>query len=143
MITVIVIRRWDDDSQEFKTTPADLGRDARRRNSHECRPGPSIGIATVYRNLNLLTEMGEIQKFQDRSAGFMYDGNPKKHHHFYCRYCKRYFDVSFSVEEQMIRQVEDQMGVSVEDLNISLEGCCNECKDKQEKEKERGKEQWN
>lgn len=43
----------------------------------------------------------------------------------------------------MIRQVEDQMGVSVEDLNISLEGCCNECKDKQEKEKERGKEQWN
>ena len=32
---------------------------------------PSIGIATVYRNLNLLTEMGEIQKFQDRSAGFM------------------------------------------------------------------------
>ena len=25
---------------------------------------PSIGIATVYRNLNLLTEMGEIQKFQ-------------------------------------------------------------------------------
>ena len=104
---------------------------------------PSIGIATVYRNLNLLTEMGEIQKFQDRSTGFMYDGNPKKHHHFYCRYCKRYFDVSFSVEEQMIRQVEDQMGVSVEDLNISLEGCCNQCKDKQEKEKERGKEQWN
>ena len=36
----------------------------------------------------------------------------------------------------MIRQVEDQMGVSVEDLNISLEGCCNQCKDKQEKEKE-------
>ena len=104
---------------------------------------PSIGIATVYRNLNLLTEMGEIQKFQDRSAGFMYDGNPKKHHHFYCRYCKRYFDVSFSVEEQMIRQVEDQMGVSVEDLNISLEGCCNQCKDQQEKEKVRGKEQWN
>ena len=104
---------------------------------------PSIGIATVYRNLNLLTEMGEIQKFQDRSTGFMYDGHQKKHHHFYCRYCKRYFDVSFSVEEQMIRQVEDQMGVSVEDLNISLEGCCNECKDKQEKEKERGKEQWN
>ena len=70
---------------------------------------PSIGIATVYRNLNLLTEMGEIQKFQDRSAGFMYDGNPKKHHHFYCRYCKRYFDVSFSVEEQMIRQVEEDV----------------------------------
>ena len=35
----------------------------------------------------------------------------------------------------MIRQVEDQMGVSVEDLNISLEGCCNQCKDKQEKRK--------
>lgn len=104
---------------------------------------PSIGIATVYRNLNLLTEMGEIQKYQDRGAGFMYDGNPKRHHHFYCRYCKQYFDVSFSVEEQMIRQVEQQMGVSVEDLNISLEGCCNQCKDKMEKEKERGKEQWN
>lgn len=32
----------------------------------------------------------------------------------------------------MIRQVGDQIGVSVEDLNISLEGCCNQCKDKQE-----------
>ena len=30
---------------------------------------PSIGIATVYRNLNLLTEMGEIQKFRTAAQG--------------------------------------------------------------------------
>ncbi len=65
----------------------------------------------------------------------MYDGNPKRHHHFYCRYCKQYFDVSFSVEEQMIRQVEQQMGVSVEDLNISLEELRNSVKDKMERKK--------
>lgn len=102
---------------------------------------PSVGIATVYRNLNLLAELGEIQKFQDRSTGFIYDGNPKKHHHFYCRYCRQYFDVSFSVEEEMITQAEKQMGVDVEDLNISLEGCCKQCKNKLEKE--RGNEKWN
>lgn len=39
---------------------------------------PSIGIATVYRNLNLLSELGEIQKFQDRSAGFMYEWKSEK-----------------------------------------------------------------
>ena len=104
---------------------------------------PSVGIATVYRNLNLLTEMGVISKFQDRNAGFMYDGNPKRHHHFYCRYCGQYFDVSIALEEQLIEQVEKQMGVRVEDLNISLEGCCTKCKEIQSKEKERGQEKWN
>ncbi len=104
---------------------------------------PSIGIATVYRNLNLLAEMGEIRKFQDRSgSGYMYDGNVSRHHHFYCRYCGRYFDVSFQTEEQLIVQLQKEMGVEVEDLDISLEGCCKQCKDQREKEKE-GTEQWN
>ena len=48
---------------------------------------PSISKATVYRNLNLLSEMGEIRKIQMAEGADRYDGNISGHHHSICSKC--------------------------------------------------------
>ena len=55
---------------------------------------PNISKGTVYRNLNLLSELNEISKIQmlgnepDR-----FDVRVDEHDHAYCRVCKKLFDI--------------------------------------------------
>lgn len=48
---------------------------------------PNISLGTVYRNLSLLTELGEIQKISTGIGPDRFDGNPNPHYHFFCRKC--------------------------------------------------------
>ena len=45
---------------------------------------PNISLGTVYRNLNLLAEIGEIQKLSSGIGPDRFDGNPAPHYHFIC-----------------------------------------------------------
>ena len=54
---------------------------------------PSMGIATVYRNLARLLQSGEIVGVNLPDVGTLYERAGKAHHHhFYCRQCGRLFD---------------------------------------------------
>ncbi len=53
----------------------------------------SISLATVYRNLNLLSEMGEIQRLSFESGADHFDPNVRPHYHFVCEKCGRVLDV--------------------------------------------------
>ncbi|MDE6208091.1 MAG: transcriptional repressor [Lachnospiraceae bacterium] len=57
---------------------------------------PNLSIGTVYRNLNLLSENGEILKIslEDDSAHF--DGFTQPHCHFFCKKCKTLSDIEIS-----------------------------------------------
>ena len=48
---------------------------------------PNISLGTVYRNLNLLSEIGEIQKISSGVGPDRFDGNPAPHYHFLCKKC--------------------------------------------------------
>ena len=48
---------------------------------------PNISLRTVYRNLSLLAELGEIQKISTGSGADRFDGNTAPHYHFVCRDC--------------------------------------------------------
>ena len=54
---------------------------------------PNISLGTVYRNLNLLVELGEIRKLScgDGTDHFDYDTSP--HYHYVCRQCGRVMDI--------------------------------------------------
>lgn len=54
---------------------------------------PNISLGTVYRNLNLLAEQGEIIKIKCHDGSDRFDGKSKPHYHFVCNNCKRVLDL--------------------------------------------------
>ena len=55
---------------------------------HEVRKElPNISLATVYRNLNLLAESGEISEVIC-DGQLRFDANKEEHFHFICKSCK-------------------------------------------------------
>ena len=48
---------------------------------------PNISLGTVYRNLNLLTDIGEAIKIPTPDGGDRFDGNVIPHNHFLCTSC--------------------------------------------------------
>ena len=69
---------------------------------------PKISLGTVYRNLELLTEMRAIQKLEAGGTEARFDGNADHHHHVRCVSCGRV----------------DDLGDVPEDLTDALAGAC-------------------
>lgn len=56
----------------------------------------NISLGTVYRNLSLLSELGEIQKLSVEGGSDRFDGNPAPHYHFICKECGSVLDLNLS-----------------------------------------------
>jgi Fur family transcriptional regulator, ferric uptake regulator len=54
---------------------------------------PKISLGTVYRNLELLSRMGAIEKLEFSSGEARFDGTVKQHDHLRCMCCGRLDDV--------------------------------------------------
>lgn len=57
---------------------------------------PNISLGTVYRNLSLLAELGEIQKISSGMGPDRFDGNPSPHYHFFCNQCESVIDLEMN-----------------------------------------------
>lgn len=62
---------------------------------------PSLSLATVYRNLNLLCDLGKVQKLDTGESEDRYDANVDDHAHFICETCRNVTDI---FDEQEIRR---------------------------------------
>lgn len=59
-----------------------------------CRASdPTISLGTVYRNLKVLEECGEIIAIETNDVKLHYDGNLSKHCHFVCGSCQKIYDI--------------------------------------------------
>lgn len=67
---------------------------------------PTIGIATVYRNLNKLVEIGEIEKISIPGESDRYDSVMTEHFHMRCSYCGELKDI-FPVNEESFNDVKN------------------------------------
>ena len=54
---------------------------------------PKISLGTVYRNLEVLTGLGLVQKLDIQGSEARFDGNPDSHYHVRCVRCGRVDDV--------------------------------------------------
>ncbi len=59
---------------------------------------PNISLGTVYRNLNLLTDLGEAVKITTPDGGDRFDGDVRPHNHFFCTCCKRVLDINMDMQ---------------------------------------------
>lgn len=88
---------------------------------------PSVGIATVYRNLNKMAECGVIKKIDGLEESAHYDHNTHEHYHFICEKCKKVFDVSADVAPELVAKAEEENGFKVNSYDITFKGICQEC----------------
>jgi Fur family peroxide stress response transcriptional regulator len=96
------------------------------------REMPSIGIATVYRNLNALAESGEIQKIISPGNVEHYDADTSDHWHMECMECGRIIDLKADPEQlaELNHMIVKTFGIQDENVKIGktlLQGTCNSC----------------
>jgi len=91
---------------------------------------PTIGRATVYRNLNYMSESGELLRIGSFYGSTHYDHNCHEHYHFICSNCRRIIDVEGSLAD-VFERFRNTEGIDITDCNISFSGMCWECKNNQ------------
>ena len=99
---------------------------------------PRISLATVYRNLDVLCELGEIQRLELSGAMKRYDGVAKKHYHIRCIGCDRVDDAPIAP----LNELEDDLyGTTVYEIighNLEFTGLCPECSRKRAQQQAAG-----
>jgi Fur family peroxide stress response transcriptional regulator len=88
---------------------------------------PNISMGTVYRNLNLLAESGEIRQLDIADGTSRFDGNTDNHYHFRCERCGRIFDLYEPVDQAISERVARNTGFKVYRQRMELIGLCNAC----------------
>ena len=90
---------------------------------------PNISLGTVYRNLNLLVDLGEIKKIPsgDGIDHFVYDTSP--HYHFVCRQCGCIRDLPMPVSETLEQEAAAFVDGTIEDHSLISRGVCSSCRE--------------
>lgn len=91
---------------------------------------PDLSLGTVYRNLNLLKEMGEILELNYGSTYSRYDGNPANHYHFQCEKCGCVYDLELPLQVSLEREAQAKSGHVVKSHRLEFYGLCRECAEK-------------
>ena len=88
---------------------------------------PNISLGTVYRNLSLLSDLGEIQKISTGTGPDRFDGNPKEHCHFQCRNCQCVLDISIEKQDTLNNVAAKGFPGIIEGSRIQFYGLCPNC----------------
>lgn len=88
---------------------------------------PNLSLGTVYRNLNLLSEMGELLKIRIADGSDRFDGRTDCHYHMVCDRCSRVFDVELSELDGLNDTVSQKYGHRLTMVTLNLNGVCCEC----------------
>ncbi len=89
----------------------------------------NISKATVYRNLNRLSDMGKIRKLEIPGGAECFDHQCHPHYHLRCEKCGKVFDVDMEYLgdlEQKLRQPTDFL---ITGCDIFFKGVCPACRE--------------
>ncbi len=93
------------------------------------RRGEHIGLTTVYRHLQVLSEDGLVDAIRDASGETLYRRcrTDAHHHHLTCRKCGRSVEVEGKVVERWAEQVATDAGFTDVGHTVELFGLCPDC----------------
>jgi Fe2+ or Zn2+ uptake regulation protein len=93
---------------------------------------PRISLGTVYRNLEILTALGEIQTLELSGSQKRYDGVPQKHYHIRCLHCGRVDDAPIAPLNRLEDDLYESTVYTIMGHRLEFIGLCPECsKDEQ------------
>jgi Fe2+ or Zn2+ uptake regulation protein len=88
---------------------------------------PHISKGTVYRNLKLLREQGEIFELELAGAAARFEARTQRHSHFVCERCGGVFDLDTPCDTELDGCVEASTGYHVDYHNLEFHGLCPDC----------------
>ena len=84
----------------------------------------TISLATVYKTLKVLVDIGEIQQLTIADTQLVFDPLTEPHSHFYCKQCHQIFDIKL---DQKLA-VKELNGHFVENYHTYYYGICQTCR---------------
>lgn len=91
---------------------------------------PKISLGTVYRNLELLSQNGQIRKLELGGAEARFDGDLSRHYHVRCAHCGKVDDIRDLPGDLVREQVREMNGYRILGHRLEFVGVCPDCRDK-------------
>lgn len=98
---------------------------------------PEIGLATVYRTIQMFSELNVIDKLNLDDGYVRYEiGNLEQkkvghhHHHLICLDCGNVYAFQDDLLETLEGRIQETLGFSVVDHEVKLYGHCKQCSSK-------------
>ena len=87
---------------------------------------PRLSLGTVYRNLSLLSQLGEIRRIPAIDGPDRYDGDVSPHYHFICRQCHCVSDLR--LDDHRLSQVAAScVDGRLDGVILQAYGLCSSC----------------
>ncbi|WP_053001124.1 Fur family transcriptional regulator [Kosmotoga pacifica] len=97
-----------------------------------------ISKATVYRTVDLLSDVGLLRRIVFRDGVIRYElvnKDEHHHHHIICTECGRVEEFPFDLLDDLEKLIEQSTGYKITDHQLKLYGLCSECAKKKNNEK--------
>jgi Fur family peroxide stress response transcriptional regulator len=89
---------------------------------------PTTSLATVYKTLSRLKEMGEVLELGFSDDDNRYDGHdPSPHPHLICLRCRTIIDPQVSLFPSLAKEVAENTGYQILEHRLDFYGICPDC----------------
>jgi Fe2+ or Zn2+ uptake regulation protein len=88
---------------------------------------PGLSLATVYRNLNLLTDLGIIGRVGISGKAERFDANPEDHCHVVCSHCGNIIDFEDGMPERLCDTARRATDYVITGCSVVFFGLCPKC----------------
>ena len=91
---------------------------------------PNISLGTVYRNLSLLSDIGEIQKLSSFGGADHFYGCVTPHCHFMCQKCGQILDLDMDDMSDLVTKASEKFSEKITGYDLRFFGICEKCLNK-------------
>lgn len=92
---------------------------------------PKISLGTVYRNLTLLSDTGEIQRLRLSDGIDHFDADTSEHYHFICDKCGAVIDLDMQGKKIPIDLESIPFDGKITGSTVYFNGICKDCSNKE------------
>lgn len=90
---------------------------------------PNISLGTVYRNLTLLSDMGEIARLRVGDGVDHFDADTSRHYHFICSKCGQVMDLKMNNIDDIVDIAGMNFNGEIQGHITYFYGICGSCRE--------------
>lgn len=90
---------------------------------------PRISLGTVYRNLEILSRTGHIQRLEVAGVEMRFDGDTSNHYHVRCAKCGAVADLEMNLSGELEMQADRLSDFQILGHRVEFTGLCPMCQD--------------